>query len=324
MFTLFVALSLSFFIIRLIPGGPFGALRAQMRGSAGGGLTQEQIQQLQATINIAPNKPLHVQYVDYLVSVLGGDLGQSIWHNEPVADILFGALPWTLFLMITSLLIMFVIGISLGAYMAYREGEQFDVAASGTSITMNSTPYYVVALVLLTFVGYQLGWFPTRGRIGSDVTPGVNLAFYLSAINHAALPIISLVITGFGGWALRMRGNSIQVLGEDYLRVARLRGITEKRIVRRYVTRNAILPMYTNLMIALGTVFGGSIILEQIFSYPGIGYYMIRGIDHRDYPVVMGGFIIITTAMIVGITIADLTYGYIDPRVQEGESRETY
>lgn len=322
--TLYVALSLSFAIIRFIPGGPYATLRARLR-QQGSGLSAEQVnRQIEAMTNIAANKPLHIQYLDYLTSILHGDMGQSIWHNKPVSSILFEALPWTLLIMGCSLVLMFILGIGLGAFMAYREGSSFDVFSSVGTLVMNSTPYYVVALLLLTFLGYRYEWFPTRGRVGSGVTAGANLDYLVSVLRHAALPIISLVVTGFGGWALRMRGNSIRVLGEDYLRVARLRGLPEGLIVRRYVGRNAILPLYTNFMIAIGTIFGGSIILEMIFSYPGIGYYMIRAIDHRDYPVVMGGFIIITTAMIVGITIADFTYGFVDPRVKQGESRESY
>ena len=323
-FTLFAVISLSFGLIRLLPGGPQDYLRAQLI-QQGGGLSQAQInQRIAAQTNIEVGEPLYVQYYEYMLSILQGDFGTSIWYNEPVSVILGEAIPWTAFLMITSLLLMFVIGITLGAFMAYREGTRFDVLSTGVSLVANSIPYYIIALLLLTFLGYRFGLFPTGGRYASELTPGFNLPFLLSVLEHGALPIASLVIAGFGGWALNMRGNSIGVLGEDYLRVARLRGLPERRIALRYVGRNAVLPMYTGLLIAIGFQFGGAIILEQIFAYPGVGFYLIQSIGQRDYPVMMGAFILITVAVTIGVFVADLTYGWIDPRASGGESRESY
>ncbi len=323
-FTVFSVVSISFGIIRLLPGGPADYLRAQMlqRGSS---LTRAQIdQRIAAQTNLAPNKPLYLQYVDYLSSILHGNFGTSIWSNKPVTAVLGPAIPWTVFLMATSLFVAFAIGVSLGAFMAYREGSLFDTGATGTSLITNSIPYYVIALLMLTFLGYRFGLFPTRGQYASGTPVGFNLAFLGSALYHGALPIISLSIANFGGWALTMRGNSIRVLGEDYLRVARLRGLSERRIAMRYVGRNAILPMYTGLLIAIGFMFQGSIILEQIFAYPGVGYYLIASIDHRDYPVMMGAFILIAVAVTIGVYIADLTYSWVDPRAEGGGSRESY
>ncbi|WP_458207512.1 ABC transporter permease [Haladaptatus sp. NG-SE-30] len=323
-FTVFAVISLTFGLIRLLPGGPMDYLRAKLIRQ-GSGLSREQIEQrIAAQTNIAVDEPIYVQYADYMGSVLQGDLGTSTWQNKPVADILVQAIPWTVFIMATSLFLMFAIGVVLGAFMAYREGSRFDVSATGVSLLLNSTPYYVVALLLLTFLGYRFSMFPTQGHYASGIEPGLTPAFIISVLKHGALPILSLAITGFGGWALNMRGNSVRVLGEDYLRVARLRGLSERRIAMRYVARNAILPMYTNLMIAIGAVFGGSIILEQIFAYPGVGYYLIRAIGARDYPVMMGAFMVITIAVVIGVYIADLTYGIVDPRAKGGGSREAY
>lgn len=324
LFTVFAVISLTFVIIRLLPGGPTDFLRAQLI-QQGGDLSRAEINaRVEAATNIAVDKPMHEQYIDYMVSILQGNLGTSTWYSEPVADILLEALPWTVFLMATSLFLMFVIGVVLGAFMAYREGSRFDVSSTGLSLTLNSIPYYVVALVFIAFLGYRYGLFPTGGRYESGLTPGLNPAFIGSVLYHGALPILSLALTGFGGWALNMRGNSIRVLGEDYLRVARLRGLSERRIALRYVGRNAILPMYTNLMIAIGGVFGGAVILEQIFAYPGMGYYLVGAINRRDYPVMMGAFMLITIAVVIGIYVADLTYGRIDPRAKGGGSRESY
>ncbi|WP_129114596.1 ABC transporter permease [Halegenticoccus tardaugens] len=324
-FTVFSVITLSFVIVRLLPGGPADFLRAQLIQQSGGSLTQEQInQRIASQTNLAVDEPLYVQYVDYMAAILRGDFGTSTWHNEPAAAVLGPAIPWTVFLMATSLFIAFVLGVVLGAFMAYREGSGFDVGSTAVSLLTNSVPSYVIALLLLTFAGYRFGWFPTGGQYASGLEPGLSPEFLLSAMHHGALPIVSLVVASFGGWALNMRGNSIRVLGEDYLRVARLRGLPERRIALRYVGRNAILPMYTGLLIAIGFMFGGSIILEEIFAYPGVGYYMIQAIGQRDYPVMMGAFILIAIAVTIGVFVADVTYGVIDPRAEGGEARESY
>jgi peptide/nickel transport system permease protein len=322
--TVFVVVSASFGLIRLLPGGPLDYLRAQMLQQGGSMSSAEINRRIAAQTNIAVNEPIYVQYVDYMGSILTGDFGRSIWYEEPVASIIGPAIPWTVFLTASALFLAFTVGIALGALMAYREGSGFDVTSTGIGLFLNSTPSYVVALLFIAFLGYRLELFPTGGRYASEFTPGLNIPFLTSVLYHGALPILSMAIVGFGGWALSMRGNSIRVLGEDYLRVARLRGLSTRRIAFRYVARNAILPMYTGLMIAIGTVFGGAVIIENIFAYPGVGFYLIQAIGARDYPLMMGGFILITVAMVIGITIADLTYGWLDPRAKGGGTREAY
>jgi len=323
-FTIFAVVTLSFGLIRLMPGGPMDFLRAQLRSDLGQDVDPQRLDALVETyISIQPSEPVWKQYIDYLTSLAAGDLGKSVWYNEPVAAILADAAPWTVFVMVIALFLTFSIGVSLGAVMAYFEGGKFDGSASVLAIGLTSTPYYIFALVLLAALAYQYKLFPTGGRLSSGVSPGFNLPFLSDALHHAALPIASVVLTDFGGWALSMRGNSIRVLGEDYLRVARLRGLRTRTIAMKYIGRNAILPMYTGLMISIGFAFGGAVILETIFAYPGVGYYMLKAVNARDYPLMMGGFLIITIAVVVGILIADLTYSRIDPRAGGGD-RESY
>lgn len=325
-FTIFAVATLSFGMIRLMPGGPADFIRAQLIQQQGTDVDPEQVDALVAVyLNMRPDDPLYVQYFDYMFALLQGDLGESIWYDEPVSQVLGAALPWTVFIMSISLVLTFGIGIALGAVIAYTEGSRFDIGTTLVSIFLNSIPYYVMAVLLVYLLGFQLDIFPTRGRYAADVTIGMNLPFLVSAFYHAALPIISLVGTGFGIQALAMRGNSIRVLGEDYIRVAHLRGLPPHHIALKYVGRNAILPMYTSMMIAIGFMFGGAIILEEIFSYPGVGWYMFKGIQTRDYPLMMGAFLLITVAVVIGIYVADLTYGKIDPRAGSGGGdREAY
>jgi peptide/nickel transport system permease protein len=312
-FTVWAVITVTFFLIRALPGGPMAYLRAQLALS--GTMNQEQASNLiEQYISFRPAEPLWRQYLDYLFNLLQGDLGQSLFFDEPVAAFLAKVLPWTIFYASISVILIYVLAIVIGAVMAYSEGGRFDMVSTVVLMTSNSIPYYAVALIAVFFVAYRIPIFPTGGRMPDGVSPGLDLAFIMGAMYHAALPILSFVITLVGGLALAMRGNSVSILGEDYLRVARLRGLPEQRIALRYVARNAVLPLYTSLMISLGYIFGGSVVLETIFRYPGAGYYMLEAINTRDSPLMMGAFIVITLGVVVGIFVADLTYGLLDPR----------
>lgn len=315
-------ISLSFVIVKSLPGGPAAYFRSQLAMS---GQDMSAVNQLvERYISLNPSDPLHIQYIDYMSAMLVGDLGESVYFNEPVSTILADALPWTIFYASMSLIVTFVLAIVIGATMAYYEGSLFD--SSGTVVMMiaNSVPYYAAALLLLYVFGYQLQFFPTGGKLGTGIDFGLTLEFFTSALHHAALPVISIVVTFTGGFAIAMRGNSISILGTDYLRVANLRGLPSSIIAIRYVARNAVLPLYTQFLISFGFVFGGSIVLEIIFRYPGAGFFMLRAIETRDTPLMMGTFLAVTIAVVIGVFIADLTYGLLDPRASGGESREAY
>lgn len=328
-FTFFAVITITFGMVRLMPGDPLSHLKAQLAQQAGAQMTQAQLEQkVQLYANIHPNRPILEQYIDYMTGFLTGDFGRSLWFQRPVADILGDALPWTIFISIVSLTLIYIIGVSLGAIMAYLEGTDIDVSSSILSIVITAVPFYMVAILLIWFLGYATELFPLGGRYAEFIqvngTEGLNLTFIQSVFYYGALPIASLVIAGFGRIALTMRGNSIQTLGADYLRVARLRGLSQRRIALRYVARNAFLPMYTGMMIALGTLFGSSIILERLFNYEGVGFFMYEALKARDYPLLMGAFLFITLGVVLGVYIADLTYGYIDPRAGGGGEREAF
>jgi len=322
-FTAVVVVNLSFVMLHFLPGGPIDYLIAQLQGpSSSTDMSPAEVQRLaQAYINVDPQKPLFAQWLEYTASILQGDFGRSIWFNRPVDAIIVQAMPWTVFIMSISLVGTFAIGIPLGALMAYNEGSRFDVGTTLYSVVSTSIPYYVAAVLFLLFFAYQWQLFPAGGTHNSDTTPGMNVPFLLGVLHHAVLPALSVILTGLGGWALSMRGNSIRVIGEDYLRVARLRGLSPRRTAIRYVGHNAILPMYTGFMITIGALFGGSVVLETVFNYQGAGYYLFQAISSRDFPLLMGMFIIITIAVIAGIFIADLTYGLIDPRISQSDEK---
>ncbi|GGL38568.1 ABC transporter permease [Halarchaeum grantii] len=316
---------LTFLLVRAMPGGPVDYLRAKlMQSRTGNQISMSELQSLAAEyMNIHPGEPIWMQLWYYISSLAQGDLGRSIWYGEPVADIILQSAPWTLFLLTTSIILTFAIGIVLGAVMAYKEGSWFDNGSTVVSMFLNSVPYFIAALLFVYVVSIQLSLLPASGNVASGMEASFSVAYIGSIIEHSILPILSLVITGFGGISLGMRGNAIKEIGEEYIRVAHLRGVSGRRIATRYVGRNAVLPLYTQFMISIGFMFGGSVILEQIFAYPGLGYYLLTAINARDYPLMMGIFITITVAVVICILFADLTYSKVDPRVSSG-SGESY
>lgn len=322
--TIWAVMTLSFLLIRYMPGGPMDYILGQFEEQSGQA-NPEQIQRLaELYLNINPEEPIHIAYKGYMVALLHGDLGASIKYPRTVSEILADALPWTVLVMATALLLYFFLGVAMGGLMAYWEGSRTDVIFSGLSTVIASIPFYLIAIVLLLYLGFRLEIFPLGGRVPSGTDPGFHATFIFGIAYHAILPILSMVIAGFGGIALAMRGNSIHILGEDYVRVARLRGLSDRRIAIRYVARNAILPLYTGLLIAIGSAFGGAVILEEIFNYRGVGFYMLRAVHARDYPLMMGAFTIITIAVVIALLIADLTYSFLDPRVESEGKRESF
>lgn len=318
--TVWAVITITFGLTRLMPGDPRTFLMAMSSGQSNVEVPPEEYMDEAA---IDPSGSLLEQYVDYLTLLAQGELGQSIHFDQPVAAILMDGVPWTVFLVATSLPLTFGIGIVLGAFMAYYEGTTFDKALSSLSTLLNSIPFYIAAVILLMLFAYEFPIFPNRGRSPAHVDPMLsplvpNPEFVGGVLLHAVLPVVSIVITYFGFRALAMRGNSIQVLGEDFVRVARLRGLPDNRIAMQYVGRNAVLPIYTEFMIALGVVLGNTVVLEEIFAYQGLGYYFFRAIGARDYPLIMGAFLVITIAVVIGLFLADLSYGLIDPRASTG------
>ncbi|MFC4986456.1 ABC transporter permease [Saliphagus infecundisoli] len=327
--TLISVTTITFALFRLMPGNPAQAMRAQfesqLEGSGQAADPEVLDQMVQVHTGFDPSQPIYMQYFEYVRDiVLYQDFGQSIQYGDPVFDILFRAMPWSVFISVYGLALGYSTNILLGAAMAYKEGSRFDGTMTVVATFLNSIPYYVGALLFLAFFAHDLGWFPSGGRYDTSIEAGLNPAFMASIVHHGALPIMSSFIVGFGGGALAMRGNSVRILGADYLRVARLRGIGSVRIATRYVARNAILPLYTQMMIGIAAVFSSSVVLEYIFTYPGVGWYTFDAINMRDYPLLMGSFLFFTIVTLIGILLAEFTYGIVDPRAGSGGENESY
>ncbi len=317
--TLALATILLFFILRLIPGDivELYALKLQQQQ----GISFERAYELAAQLlNFDPNENVFEAFIRYVGGLFRGELGESYLETGVSANSLIATrLPWTLFISSVSLFISFILGTIIGGFVAQRRKGVADKAATSFIAISGSVPDYLIALVLVIVFSYQLGWFPAQNNYDAfSVTPGFNLPFIGSVLYYAFLPILSYTIVQTGNWILHMRGSCIGVLGEDYILAARARGLSESTIRRRYMKKNALLPLITQLGVSFGALFGGAVLMESIFNYPGIGLEISNRIISKDYMVVQG-LIFFSAAMVILVNlVVDLIYPLVDPRVRKG------
>lgn len=317
--TILVTIIISWLLLEYSPQTPANFLLSQFNLAAFSGPgAQEFYQSLESYLEtIRPGGNPVIQGLKYLWNFLHGNFGVSIVYEVPVSAMIAQALPWTIFVVSTSILISFLLGVRIGEKMGYKRGTLIDSFLTMLFTILRSIPIYILGTLLLFFLGFVYHVFPTGGAYSLKVTPSFNFPFIVSVLYHAALPIFTLTFINLMGWALQMRANTIYTLGEDYVTFAEIRGVREDRIETKYVGRNSILPLYTSLIISISFSFGGSVFVEQIFSYPGIGLMLYNSIMNNDYPVEMGIFVIIVFSVVVGVFLADLTYSLLDPRVRQ-------
>lgn len=325
LFTIWLVTTLTFFVIRLLPGSPIDVYIAQQMGNYGMSY-QEAAAQATALYAINPNESKVQQYFTFLGQLAQGNLGKSLVSSgTPVTNIILQYLPWTLFSVGVGLLIAFAVGIGLGMLMAYRRESVLDHILSALASVFHSIPNYLIAIMIVVFFGVRLGWLPItemRGSFSPGVTPALDLAFLKDAFYHAALPIVTYILTTIGTWMLLMKSSTLAALDEDYVTAARARGLKDGRITVAYVGRNAVLPLFTQLAVAIGFVVGGSLLVERVFQYQGIGLILGNVINQRDYPVMQGIFLVITFSVVVSNLAADLLYSRLDPRIRVGATQE--
>jgi peptide/nickel transport system permease protein len=241
--------------------------------------------------------------------------------GTPITSIIAKFLPWTIFSVGIGLLISFTLGMTLGMLTAYYRDSFWEPAVSAVGSFLSSVPDYIIGILLLVYLGVRWELVPIhdmRGSATAGIDPGFTWVFIKDIFFHAALPIATYVLATFGAWMLTMKSNTISTLGEDYVIVARARGLSEGRITTAYVGRNASLPLIAQLAISIGFVVGGSILIETIFVYQGIGYQLRAAINTRDYPLMQGIFLVITISVILSNLLADYAYGWLDPRIRIG------
>lgn len=317
--TIFFVSTLVFFLVRLLPGNPIEVYINQQITQYG--YSQEDAQnQARALFAIDTDQPIMLQYVDYLKNLAQGDLGMSlVVPGTTVLSIIQSRIWWTIFSVGTALIISFTLGSLIGMLMAYRRGSKFDAIMSTIGSITSSIPNYLLAIVFIVVFAVQLSWIPyteMRGSISSGQPVELSFAFLADAFYHAILPISVYVLTTIGGWMLLMKSSTISTLEEDHVSAARARGIPEWRILLIYVGRNAVLPLFSRLTIEIGFVVGGSLLVEPIFQYQGIGMRLYESIQQRDYPTLQGIFLMITISVVLANLAADLLYSRLDPRIR--------
>ncbi len=315
-----VAVTLDFFIPRLAPGDPVAALVGKM--STKGYVTPEMQQTLSAMFGLNTHDPLWLQYLKYLNNLLHGNLGNSIqYFPTPVATVIGQDIWWSVMLGAVAVFISFMIGCLLGIVTAWKRGSIFDTVLSPLMNFLSAIPYFWLALLSLFLFAYLLSWFPLSGGYDSaDIDPGWTFDFISSVVQHAFLPALTLIISSVAGWMLTMRNSMITTLSEDYVLMAKAKGLRGGRVMFWYAARNAILPNITGFAIAIGAIVGGQLLTEMVFSYPGIGYALLQAVQQQDYAVVQSIFLIITLVVLGANFIADMLYTFLDPRIRQGRS----
>src|SRR5579859_196194 len=315
---LWAAVTFNFIIPRLMPGDPAEAYIAKLQTQQ---VTRTQIDAIRAEFGVNPDVPIWKQYLDYLNAILHGNLGISTSQfPSSVIDILRQGLPWTIGLVGVSLILSFLVGTLIGMLIAWKRGSWYDTAAPPILTFLSAIPYFWMALGLVYVFGVNLNWFPTdSGYDVFNVTPGWNMDFISSVIQHAILPVATLVIGSLAGWVLIMRNMMITTLSEDYVLMAQAKGLPERRVMFQYAGRNAILPSITSFSIALGLIVSGALLTEIVFNYPGIGFALYKAVQGDDYALVEGCFLVIALAVLLANFLFEMLYVFLDPRVRHGK-----
>ena len=315
--TLWAVVTLNFIIPRLQPGDPAEIMVQKLAGKN----AQLDLAQVQAMRDMlgTPTGSLGSQYVQYLSQLGRGNFGLSYnYYPFKVTEVIAQAFWWTVILVTIVQVLSFVIGVLLGAFAAWRRNGKFDTTVTLVSTFLGTLQPFWIALLLIFGLGYTLGWFPTSGGYGES-TPGFNGAFAYDAFSHAFLPALTLMIVTPIGWILGMRNTMIMNLSEDYIKLAKAKGLPDRVVALRYAARNALLPSVTGFALALGGVLGGTILVETVFDYPGLGRLMGEAVGFKDYPLLQALMLLLAVATLVANLIADLLYGVLDPRARRAE-----
>lgn len=312
--TLWAAVTLNFLIPRLQPGDPAELMIRQISGRD----TEIDPARIEGMRNMLgqPEGNRFQQYIAYLGQLARGDYGYSYtYFPAPVTDVIGRALLWTLVLVGITLVLSFLLGTVLGAFAAWWRNSPFDSVVTLGSTFVGTLQSFWVALLLFVF-SFVLGWFPTAGGYQAS-TPGLNGDFVLDAVQHSVLPAAVLMLLGPVGWVLGMRNTMILNLGEDYIRLARAKGVPDKQIALRYAARNALLPSITGLAMAIGGILGGQILIKTTFDYPGMGRLMQQAASNKDYPLLQALLLFTIVGTLIANLLADLLYGVLDPRARK-------
>jgi len=312
--TVWIGTTIIFIIPRLAPGDPVAAMISRMINQSG--YIENSAEIIEAwRKKFGLDDPMYIQYARYIWNMLRFDMGYSLSQfPQPVISTLRRGLPWTIGLLSISVVLSFLFGNITGALLGWRKTPGWLKRILPLSLSFTSIPFFMLGIILIYIFAFGLKWFPFSKGYGDSV-PGINLKFILDVIYHGTLPALAIVLTSMGGWALGMRGMMISIDSEDFLILAQAKGLPMRRIFMWYAVRNAVLPQFTALALSLGGIVGGSILVEYIFAYPGIGYVFYQGIVNLDYTVIQGVAFLLIMATSTTVLIIDLIYPLIDPRI---------
>jgi peptide/nickel transport system permease protein len=309
----FAAITLNFLLPRLMPGSPLDGLILRYGDAIRS--NPEVLKQLQASLG-SSEEPIWSAYPHYLWNTFTGNLGVSTANQVPVTDVIRNTLPWSIFLVGVGFLLSFLIGTFLGVLAAWRRGGFVDTVGTPTLMALLSFPAFFISLLAVYFLGFRLAWFPTQHAYSIDAVPVWSWAFAGDAFRHAQLPILVIVALSVGGWMLGMRNVMITTVQEDYVTMARAKGLKDHQVMTGYAARNAILPPLTAFASFFASAVGGLILVEVVFSYPGVGLTLQQAALGHDYPVVQALLLVISFCVLLANFIMDCVYVVLDPRVR--------
>ena len=309
-----VALTANFFIPRAMPGNAVEDIMSKFPS-----LQPSAYRALEAMLGIGHPGSLWHQYVSYLDDVVHLNFGLDVTEYPAKVSTLLGqTIPWTLTLVGTATVIAFLIGTGLGIVAGWRHGGWADRLLPGLMF-LQAIPYFFLALVLLELLAVNLHWFPIGQGYGQGLIPGWDWTFISSAIYHSLLPALTIVLTSVAGWMLQMRNVMITTIGEDYVLAAQAKGLSSRRVVFTYAARNALLPQLQGFGLALGFVVSGALVMEIVFSYPGIGQLLLTAVTSNDFPLMQAIFLVITFTVLLANLIVDMIIVVADPRARARE-----
>lgn len=299
----------NFILPRMMPGNPMMFVM--------GGVKLEPETREMLIRRFGLDKSVWEQFIAYTQRSLQGDLGFSfLYYPRTVTSLIMKRLPWTLALLVPSLFLAAGVGIIVGVFSAWKRGSKFDVFMTNIGLFIWSLPFFWLALLFLLVFGYYYPIFPLRGSISIGMNYPNWFAFFKDWLWHSTLPILSLTIWNYAGYALMMRNTMVDILDEEYITTATVKGLSERTIMFKHAARNAMLPVVTQITLSLGFTLGGSIFTETVFSYPGIGLLAYDAVMSRDYPLTQGVMLISAIAVILANLFADVIYAKLDPRVR--------
>lgn len=315
--TLWAAVTFNFFLPRFMPGNPALAMLSRLESK--GHLGPQALATIEIALGLNKHQSLISQYWQYLGDAARGHFGVSYtFFPDSVSREIVQAVPWTLGLVGVTTIVAFILGTLIGLVSAWFRGGRLDSALPPLFVILSGFPYFWFALLCILLFGVTLNWLPVSGGYDTTLAPALSGTFIVSIITHSILPAVTIVLTSIGGWALTMRNNTVTVVAEDYVRMARAKGLREWKVMWHYAGRNAILPNLTGFGIALGFVVSGAVLVEYVFNYPGVGWMLLDAVSNEDYPLMQALFLIITVAVLVAVLGVDLLTAWLDPRTRDG------